>query len=169
MIEKIKAAIERIDKLSEKKSLGVVSHFDTDGITSAAIFSRTLTRWGKKFSLEVVKGLEENFIKNLPDDEVLIFLDLASGSLDYLKNKKTEVFIFDHHEIVQEIPENVFMINPLISGFEKLSSAAICYLFARELSSQNKDLANLAIIGMVGDLNDKHIGKTFSEILGDSD
>src|SRR3989338_1372128 len=169
MIEKIKAAIERIDKLSEKKSLGVVSHFDTDGITSAAIFSRTLTRWGKKFSLEVVKGLEENFIKNLPDDEVLIFLDLASGSLDYLKDKKTEVFIFDHHEIEQKIPDNVFMVNPVLEGDEPISGAAVCYLFAKELSQANRYLANLAVIGMVGDLHEKNIGRVFDGILKDSE
>jgi len=169
MIEKIKAAIERIDKLSEKKSLRVVSHFDTDGITSAAIFSRTLTRWGKKFSLEVVKGLEENFIKNLPDDEVLIFLDLASGSLDYLKDKKTEVFIFDHHEIEQKIPDNVFMVNPVLEGHEPISGAAVCYLFAKELSQANRDLANLAVIGMVGDLHEKNIGRVFDGILKDSE
>src|SRR3989344_4139550 len=111
MITEIKKAIEKINELSQKKPLKVISHYDTDGITSAAIFSRALERWGKSFSLQVVKGLEEEFIKSLPEDHVLIFLDLGSGSLNYLKNKKTELFIFDHHEIIQEIPSNVTIIN----------------------------------------------------------
>jgi single-stranded DNA-specific DHH superfamily exonuclease len=50
MLEKIKSAIERIDSLSEKKPIKVISHFDTDGITSAAIFSRALSKWNKHFS-----------------------------------------------------------------------------------------------------------------------
>ena len=89
MREKIKEAIERIDKLSKSKEIKIVSHFDTDGISSAAIFSRAMERWGKKFSLEIVKGLEEDYIKRLDESKVLIFLDLASGSLNYFNDKKT--------------------------------------------------------------------------------
>ncbi len=167
--EKIKEAIEKIDYLSKTKKIKVVSHFDTDGITSGAIFSKALARWDKKFSLEIVKGLDEDFVDSLSDRDVLIFLDLASGSLDYLARKKTEIFVFDHHEIVQEIPGNVFMINPVLEKEEPVSAAAICYLFAKSLSSRNKDLASLAVLGMVGDLHEKNIGKTFSEILADSE
>ncbi len=105
----------------------------------------------------------------MPNENVLIFLDLASGSLDFLGEKKTEVFIFDHHEVVQQVPENVFIVNPVLFNEEPLSAAAICYLFAQELSLQNKDLANLAVVGMVGDLQEKTIGRKFSEILTTSE
>jgi len=169
MLQKIQQAINKIDELSKTKPIKVISHFDTDGITSAAIFSRALKRWGKQFSLKITKGLEEKFIKDLPEDHILIFLDLASGSLDHIKNKKTEVFIFDHHEITQEIPDNVTMINPILEKHDPLSGAAICYLFAKALSIQNKDLASLAVMGMVGDLHEKTISKTFSEIINDSE
>jgi len=169
MLGKIKSAIDKINTLSEKKPIKVISHYDTDGITSAAIMSSALKRWNKLFSLKIVKNLDEQFIKELPENEILIFLDLASGSLNYLKEKNTEIFIFDHHEIVQDIPVNVTMINPLLEVEEKLSSAAICYLFAKSLSSQNKDLASLAIIGMVGDMLEKNIGKIYGEILEDSE
>ncbi|MDO8459578.1 MAG: DHH family phosphoesterase [Nanoarchaeota archaeon] len=170
MINKIKSAIESIDEASRKKSIKVISHYDADGITSAAIFSRALQRWGKRFSIEIVKGLEESFIKSLPEDHVLIFLDLASGSLAYLKDKKTEVFVFDHHEITEDVPPNITMISTqLFHSHEPLSGAAICYLFAKALSPQNKDLATLAVIGMVGDSHEKLIGKIFSEILQDAE
>src|SRR3989338_4158681 len=169
MLEKIKSAIERIDQLSKAKPLKVISHYDTDGITSAAIFSRALYRWGKKFTLEIVKGLDENYISALSDKEVLIFLDLASGSLDYLKKKNTEVFVFDHHEVIQEIPANVFMVNPSLEGKDMLSGAGVSYLFAKTLSSENQDLATLAVIGMVGDLLEKELSKTYDEILGDAE
>ncbi len=170
MIEKkIKEAIDKIDTLSKNKPIKVVSHFDTDGICSAAIFSRALQRWGKNFSMEIVKTLDESYVSSLQENNVLIFLDLASGSLDYLAKKNTEVFVFDHHEIVQEIPSNVFMVNPVMRKEEPISAAAVCYLFAKTLNSHNRDLANLAVIGMVGDLHEKEIGKVFSEILKDSD
>src|SRR3989338_273629 len=126
MLDNIKTAIERIDSLSKEKEILVLSHFDTDGITSAAIFARALGRWGKKFSLRIVKGLDEDLIRDLPEDKILVFLDLASGSLDHLSKKKTEIFIFDHHEIVQQIPGNVLMINSFMGGGEALSGAAVC-------------------------------------------
>ncbi|MBU1103512.1 MAG: DHH family phosphoesterase [Nanoarchaeota archaeon] len=173
MLEKIKLAVERINELGAGKPIKVVSHFDTDGITSAAIFSRALKRAGKQFSLEIVKGLDKEFIKGLSEENVLVFLDLASGSLEYLKDKKTEVFVFDHHELSEEwkdkIPENVFMVNPVLEDCEVVSGAAICYLFAKKMSLENKDLANLAVLGMVGDLYERNIGKIFGEILRDAE
>lgn len=169
MKEIINLAIKRIDELSKTKPIKIISHYDTDGITSAAIFSRALQRWNKNFSLEIVKGLEESFINTLPENNVLIFLDLASNSLDILKNKKTEIFILDHHEIIQQVPENIMMINPRSSLGENISSAAICYLFAKALDHNNIDLANLAILGMIGDVLEKNLGKTYTEILNDSE
>ena len=166
MLTGIKEAINRIDALGNSKPLKVIGHFDTDGITSSAIFSRAMNRWGKKFSLEIVKGLEESFIDSLGEESVLIFLDLASGSLEQLSKKKTEVFIFDHHELTCEVPKNVFMVNPHLTNEENVCTATICYLFAEELSSQNKDLANLAVLGMVGDQHEKNKGKIFERILG---
>ncbi|MEK6825608.1 MAG: DHH family phosphoesterase [Nanoarchaeota archaeon] len=169
MREKLKEAIRLIDEISKKKLIKVISHYDTDGITSAAIFTRALERWNKKFSLQIVKGLDEQFIETLPEDQILIFLDLASGSLDYLGEKKTEVIILDHHEIVQSIPSNVFMVNPLLENHEMVSGAGICYLFAKTLSEHNKDLAHLAVIGMVGDILEKNIGRVYDEILKDAE
>ena len=169
MLNEIKEAIVKLENLATNKPIKVISHYDTDGITSAAIFSRILQRWKKSFSLQIVKGLDEQTIKLLPEDHILIFLDLASNSLDYIKEKKTEVFILDHHEIIQNIPENVTIINPLLKKQEPMSSAAICYLFGKAISNENKDLAPLAIIGMVGDNLEKNISKAYDEILKDSE
>lgn len=168
MLSSIKLAIGQIESLSKRKPITIVSHFDADGITSAAIFSKAMQRWKKQFSLRIVKNLEESFIKTLPEDHLLIFLDLASGSLNFLKEKKTEVIIFDHHEIVQEVPSNVTMVNPLQHNHDPISGAGVCYLFAKELSQENTDLANLAVIGMTGDLMDKNMTPTFDSFLKDS-
>ena len=163
MLNKIKTAVERINALPEKKTIRVISHYDTDGITSAAILSRALKRCGKSFSIQIVKGLDSEFIQKLPSDQLLIFLDIGSGSLNYLKEKNIDTIILDHHEIPssQEIPQNVLMINPHLTNQEQLSGAALSYLFAKALSPENIDLANLAVIGMVGDVLDQCIGKTY--------
>lgn len=169
MLETINLAAESIDRLSQTKPIKVISHSDTDGIASAAIFSRALQRWNKKFSLQIVKDLDEQTIKSLPESHILIFLDLASGSLSHLKNKSTEIFIFDHHEITQDIPENVTMVNSRLTNSEQISGAGIAYFAAKKISPQNTDLAQLAIIGMVGDVLEKNIGKAYEEILKDAE
>lgn len=61
------------------------------------------------------------------------------------------------------------MVNPLFVGAEQMSGAAICYLAAKNVSTENKDLAALAVIGMVGDLQEKIINKTFNDILNDAE
>ena len=168
MLSNIKFAVEKLDILSKTKPIKVISHFDTDGITSAAIFSKALSRWNKKFSLQIVKGLEEQFINSLPENQILVFLDLASNSLDYLAKKNTDIFVLDHHEVTQKIPPNVTLINPSFLNEEQISGAAVSFLFAKAISQENKDLANLAVIGMVGDSHEKNMGKIYAEILNDS-
>ncbi len=169
MQQLIKLAIDKINLISKNKHITVISHNDADGIASAAIFSRAMQRWNKKFSLNIIKGLDETYIKTLPADDLLIFLDLASGSLNHLQKKGSDTIIFDHHDITQNIPDNVLMVNPHIKNTEPISGAGICYLWAKSLSSINKDLANLAVIGMVGDSLDKNIGKIYDEIIKDAE
>ncbi len=154
----------------QDKEIVIISHFDTDGITSAAIMMRTLKKLDKRFSLKIVKRLEERTVLNLPQDKIILFLDLASGSLDHISNTKLKnIFIIDHHEIFQEIPEGVHIVNPHLNGKEEISSSGLVYLFCRELSGENKDLAKLAVLGMIGDCMEKSIDKLNNFIINDGE
>ncbi|MBU4308552.1 MAG: hypothetical protein KJ566_02050, partial [Nanoarchaeota archaeon] len=106
--EQIKFAVKKFLEVSEEKDIQIISHNDTDGITSATIMIQTLKKLDKPFSLKIIKSLDPEFIENLPKNKITLFLDLASGSLDQIKKSKLEnVFILDHHEIIQEVPENI--------------------------------------------------------------
>ena len=67
--EKIKYVVKEFLEKSKDKEIQIISHFDTDGITSAAIMVQTLKKLDKKFSLKIVKSLEEQFIYDLPKDK----------------------------------------------------------------------------------------------------
>jgi len=169
MLERIKEVSGDFLRKTETKRLYVVSHFDTDGITSAAITLKTLKNLEIKFTLKIVKGLQDQFIKKLPKDEVILFLDLASNSLDILAECQNEdIYIIDHHEITQDIPNNVHMINPHLHNKEKISTAGLAYLFCKEIDHQAKDSARLAVIGMVGDLMERSLGKLNNQIVQDA-
>lgn len=166
----IKCAAEKFIEKTKDKDVIIVSHFDTDGITSAAIMVQTLKKLDKRFSVSIVKSLEDKLIQNLPRNKLIIFLDLASGMLNQISESGIEdVFIIDHHEIIQDIPKNVTIINPELNGKEKISSSGLVYLFCKELNPEIKELTKLAILGMIGDLMEKNIERLNHEILKDSE
>jgi len=157
-------------KKTKKQKIHLISHFDTDGITAAAIMLKTLERLDKQFSVSIIKQLDDKELTKLPEDKILLFLDLGSNSLKQLSKFKEPVFIIDHHELSdKEIPKNIHMINPhTLQKYEELCAAELAYITSKTISQENQDLANLAIIGMIGDTMEKHINKTRNSIISDA-
>ncbi len=167
---KIKKVAEKFLEVSQDKEVQVISHFDTDGISSATIMIQALKKLDKKFSVKILKSLEEEFIHNLPKDKIILFLDLASGNLNHLANSELkEVFIIDHHEITQEVPKKIHIINPELHNKQKISASGLTYLFSKQINPGNKELAKLAILGMIGDMLEKEIDKLNNDILNDGE
>ncbi len=155
---------------SNNQEIQIISHFDTDGITSAAIMIQSLKKIDQKFSIQIVKNLENEFIEQLPKDKITVFLDLASGSLNHISEAGfKEVFIIDHHEITQEVPSNINIVNPELICKQKISGSGLTYLFCKELDESNKEFAKLAILGMIGDMLDKEIDTLNNGILEEGD
>jgi RecJ-like exonuclease len=164
----------------------LISHYDADGITSASIMTRTLSREGKSFHLSIVNQLSNALIEEISNEGVglVIFTDLGSGMLgpiqENLSKKGIRTVILDHHEKEGEIREEyrdlIFHINPLEFGIsENISGSGVTYLFARALNPENKDLSTLAIIGAIGDSQTGSIGENWGlmglnkEILKDAE
>ena len=156
---------------SKDRKIHIVSHYDTDGISSAAILLKTMKRLQKQFSLKIIKQLTEEEIKLFPEDRIIFMLDLGSNSLESLSKLKTQIFIIDHHEINynQAFP-NINIVNPhLINEYENLCTSELSYLFSQAINQENKDLSNLSILGMIGDTMEKNITKTREKIIRESD
>jgi len=174
MIEEIAKVNKKfLEKTDEKKDVLIISHFDTDGITSAAILGKCLKKLDKKFSFKIVKSLNKEFIEGLPKTKILVFLDLGSSNLKEISELPNEIFIIDHHEIETDfaLPTNVKIINPhLFHSAEEMSGACTTYLFARELLKRpHVELATLAVIGMVGDIMERNVGPITNSILKDGE
>lgn len=175
MLKEIDVFVKEFLEFSKNKSIRIISHHDTDGITSAAILAKTFKRLDKKFTIQIVKGLEENTIaeelKRQPK-EVLIFSDLASGSLDYFQNLSEPIFILDHHEIDKsKLNDKIKIVNHHLLDSPKnneTTGAGTCYLFSKAISQNNQDLSSLAIIGMIGDRHESNISKINQQIVNDT-
>ena len=156
-----KRAKEVGDIIKKSKQIHIVSHIDADGLTAGSIAYKTLERLGKDFSIEFVKQLDEDVIKNIKDKnyELVWFTDLGSNiSTNYTDINK---IITDHHEC----PENSnksFHLNPHLfnidGGFE-ISGAGTTYLVSKAIDEENMDLSALAIVGACGDIQDRKYGK----------
>jgi len=168
----IKLSTEFLE-VTKGKSIRIISHYDTDGITSAAIITKTLRRLDKKFSLRIVKGLDKKILNEelkRNSREILLFVDLASNNLDYFQNLENPIFILDHHEIDKtKINEKIKIANPHLFEEEEVCGAGICYLFSKAISEKNKDLSSLAVIGMIGDRHETKINKIYQQILNDAE
>lgn len=166
----IKKAVKKFLEKTKDREIQVISHFDTDGITSATIMIQALKKLDKNFSLKIIKSLEEQFIRDLKKDKITLFLDLASNSLDIIEEVGLkEVFIIDHHQVSKKIPENVTLVNPEILNKQKISSSGLVYLFCKEIDEKNKEFAKLGVLGMIGDCLEKEIDTLNNGILDDSE
>ncbi|PWB51994.1 MAG: recombinase RecJ [Candidatus Methanoperedenaceae archaeon] len=154
----VKKAKECADHIKDHTSALVVSHIDADGLTSAAIMKKALERRGMDSRVIFVKQLDH---KNLAEiaglaPDLVIFTDLGSGMLDAIKSLKLNAVIADHH---QPQGSYEYHLNPHIFGFNggiEVSGSGMTYFIAREMGD-NGDLAALAVVGAVGDLqHSKH-------------
>ncbi|MHA1596326.1 MAG: DHHA1 domain-containing protein [Candidatus Asgardarchaeia archaeon] len=171
--------------VSDNKYFVIFSHHDADGLSSAGIMGSALYREGVRFQIRIFRQLEKKYIMEAKSfdksENVLLFLDFGSGQYNTLMEelKESTYFILDHHEVVSEDYENgrCFQLNPhmfSIDGSEMISGAGVVYLVSKYLNyPTNKDLSYLAIVGALGDRQDKGkqrslVGLNYSLILQDA-
>jgi single-stranded-DNA-specific exonuclease len=146
-------AKECADFIKEHSSALIVSHIDADGLTSAAIMGKSLERAGIDCEIRFVKQLDSAVLIEIADGnpELVIFTDLGGGMLEAIKTLKLNAVISDHHQ-PQGLHEH--HLNPHLFGLHgatEVSGSGVTYLIATSLGNNN-DLADLAIVGAVGDL-----------------
>jgi single-stranded-DNA-specific exonuclease len=140
----------------------VVSHYDADGIASAAIMTKALARMGKRFHVSMVKQLSDGVLESLSSEGrgLFIFTDLGSGKLgpiqETILRPGVRVVVSDHHqaegEVSRESRPSFAHLNPMAFGLdENISGSGMTYILARAISAGNRDLSELAIVGAIGD------------------
>jgi len=150
------------EEIKKKKNLLVVSHVDADGLTSAAIVCTALDRCGIDFQPKFFRQLDEAAMDEVADHgaDLVIFTDLGSGMIPQICDRGLSAVVADHHKSVASEARVLAHINPHLVGADgatQLSGSGTSLLLARALASapgSNDDLAALAVVGAVGDLQD---------------
>ena len=149
----------------------VATHIDADGVAAASIAKCVLERLGVRHDVLFFKKLDDKAVEALvkKGSDVTWFTDLGSGSSSRLGGLRA--VISDHHvpDAAAGAPRagaqalltdfsGPRQVNPHlhgISGATDLSGAGATFLVALAADEQNCDLAPLAILGSVGDLQDQ--------------
>jgi RecJ-like exonuclease len=168
--------------------VSIYTHLDADGLSSGAILGKALYNQKIPFQITVLKQLELNEIKRIAEKikefhNFIIFSDFGSGQYlelsNYLKinGSSTPYLILDHHlpqgvsdkydKKINSIYEETtpWHINPYfynIDGSSEVSGAGLCYFFANALNKKNDCLAPIALVGAIGDIQNKGLNGSFN-------
>lgn len=151
-----------LETVKENGVIHVFSHLDADGLAAAGIIGRALSRVDAKFRIRITQWIDEKIIEEilLEKPQLIVFTDLGSGYIDLL-NKLTnfQIVILDHHQISGEQTANIVHVNPHlhgINGARDISGAGVAYFAAKAVDKTNVDSAPVAVVGALGDVQDKY-------------
>jgi len=173
-IERFLASADKAAKLIletvEKDGLiHVFSHLDADGVAAAGVMGKALYRLDAKFRIRVMQWVDEKIIGEIVADkpQLVILTDFGSGYLQLLNEKvpNFKVAILDHHQITSKVDNSNFMqVNPHeygLDGATDVSGSGVAYFVAKAMNPKNVDLAPVALVGALGDMQDKYDQRKF--------
>ncbi|MCW3995330.1 MAG: DHH family phosphoesterase [Candidatus Bathyarchaeota archaeon] len=159
-----KAAKTILETAQKDGYITVFSHLDADGVAAAGIIGKALFRLDARFRIRVMQWVDEKIINEIQADkpQLVIMTDFGSGYLDLLNEKipNIKVIILDHHQINSKIANpNHIQVNPHLFGIDgatDISGSGVAYFAAKAINPSNVDLAPIALVGALGDMQDKY-------------
>ena len=152
----------------------VFTHIDADGISSGSIAYETARRLSIPVEIKFLKKLDDEATGLIREktDGLVWMNDLGSGYISRFTGMN--MVIADHHQPEPETPiavdngrvvlaeSTIHHLNAHLFGIEgstEICSSTTSYFISRSVSRKNIDLAPIAIVGAVGDLQDSRQGK----------
>ncbi len=176
--EHAEISLEKFKELDKKETIRLVSHLDADGTCAAAIMIKALNTDNRKYSISIVQQLTNEVIDSLAKEpyNYFVFTDLGAGQLGYIKKKLIgkQIFVLDHHQPEKvKLTNNIVHVNPHLFGIDggsEISGAGVVYTFVKSLNKKVADLAHIAVIGAIGDIQEGSEGfsKLNKEILDEA-
>lgn len=141
----------------------IFSHLDADGIAAGGIVAKTLLRLDARFRVRITQWIDEKIIGEIISEkpQLVILTDFGSGYINLLNEKVADfkIIILDHHQVVGKEEGNFIHVNPHLYGIDgarDISGSGVAYLLAKAVDRRNVDLAHIALVGAIGDMQDKY-------------
>jgi RecJ-like exonuclease len=155
--------------INEGRFISVFTHNDADALSSAGIIAGALRREDARYRVRSLNRIDD-FIQlhqeGYVDADSVIFTDIGSGYLNELSQLLAgkSVVILDHHEPSHtDLPETWVHVNPHNYGFDgarEISASGVSYFTAKALNQANVEYSAIAVVGALGDLQDKDSRRT---------
>ena len=158
-------AAKAIQEVAQKDGfISVFSHLDADGVAAAGVIGKALFRLGARYRIRVMQWVDDKIVAEVSGGkpDLVILCDFGSGYLDLLTEKisNSKIVILDHHQITGDsLNPNIVQLNPHnfgIDGATEVSGSGVTYFAAKALNPENVDLAPIALVGALGDMQDKY-------------
>ena len=124
VLKDMEISVKRItDSIKNKEKIGIFGDYDVDGATSTAILGQYLKLLNHPFEIYIPDRKSEGYgptissFEKLIDKGVKIIFTVDCGTLSFdpikfLKKKKIDVIVLDHHQSVTKLPEAHSIVNP---------------------------------------------------------
>jgi head-tail adaptor len=131
------------EQIKRQEYVEVVAHNDADGIAAGSVLCHAMVRAGIRFRLRI---RQEITAADLSREHACVLCDLGAGIEDLPKG----TMVIDHHHphFTGEYHANPRLFG--IDGDRDLSASGMAYIVARNMGD-NRDLAGLALLGIMGD------------------
>ena len=164
-----RAAKMILETVQQDGFIDCFSHLDADGVAAAGIISKALHRLDARYRVRVMQWVDDKIITDIVADkpQLVVLTDFGSGYLQLLNEKVPDVkiVIMDHHQITAKVDNSNFVqVNPHehdINGATDVSGSGVTYFVAKALNSKNVDLSPVALVGALGDMQDKYDQRSF--------
>jgi single-stranded-DNA-specific exonuclease len=164
-----KAAKVILETVEKDGFIHVFSHLDADGVAAAGVIGKALFRLDARFRVRVMQWVDEKIVNDIVAGKpaLVILTDFGSGYLELLNEKvpDVKVAILDHHQITAKVDNaNFVQVNPHqvgLDGATDVSGSGVAYFVARAMNPKNVDLAPVALVGALGDMQDKYDQRKF--------
>src|SRR4030065_1553557 len=156
-----KAILETVEK---DGVIHVFSHLDADGVAAAGIIGKALWRLDAQFRIKVTQWVDDKIINEIiaSKPHLVVLTDFGSGYVGLLNEKlpNQKIVILDHHQIVgNNTNTGGVQLNPHLHGIDgatDVSGSGVAYFAAKAIDPRNVDLAPIALVGALGDMQDRY-------------
>jgi hypothetical protein len=160
-LEEIRKGIDRLRAAGTDVTL--VHHNDADGLTSAAVLERALSRARYSVRRICIERVHPPIVARVHAEapSTIFYVDLGGQAAPVISDAnrgRRNTLILDHHHPHKPTDPKVLNISTEffgLSGDMDISASTAAYFFALELDEGNRNLAYLAVLGAVGDEHDR--------------
>ncbi len=154
--EDLKKKLDDASSILEKNDkFRIITHYDADGISAAAVLTRCLMKDQSGFHTSFI----DRFPDKIPEGLPLIFADIGNSHLKDIQAGDEDVIVLDHHYVKEDLmiesdEENKIFINPHeydIDGAQEVSGGTLALLLSVWYDEINWEDAVYGLAGAAAD------------------